>query len=560
MTNPLLLLASLRSSFARRRLDGIVSSLIELCHSLMQSKTGGQFKRQSMAYSTLLAVMDKPTGGEVFLTNSGFEAGVCTLARLSGAFEADANTNADGDFDVLVSVLTLFAKVMEQNLPARHYFNQNITYSSLSSTILATKVFDNQAYTEAAAFLVFNMILQSEKSNTTREKVSACEPRSKEPVVARLILCCSSLRLLRGSYQKCVESFAAICSSMSEHIISNADAVKLLFHLAPSLPRELALKCLDILTTLTTRLHQSLTSSSLVHSLTHDFDHILSDPSHPLQTQYFNILYNLSSRHMTCADFKSLMTSIASPCLADANSRLELPIIWAASEPSTPPSLTKHREENAKEFEARIKNLTSIASSSDSVPYATVGGTVANSPLPPTTDPHPDNKDASFLCVATLCRPSSSLKNPLDKQRESSTPFPASSGFSFSVWLSVPSDADLPLPILALAPSSAATSSEFLALRYFQGRFTVMTSTALSTPLTNSLTVLKPNTWHHITFTYNPPKRLLSKKATVNIHLNAVPSSDTTIHSVSFPSLEGTQCFIGHPAAKDKEEVRTCES
>ena len=117
-------------------------------------------------------------------------------------------------------------------------------------------------------------------------------------------------------------------------MMSNADAVKLLFHLAPNLPRDLALKSLGILTTLTTRLHQSLTSSNLVHSLTHDFDSILSDPSHPLQAQYFKILYNLSSRHMTCADFKSLMTSIAAPCLADSSSRLELPIIWAASEVS----------------------------------------------------------------------------------------------------------------------------------------------------------------------------------------------------------------------------------
>ena len=213
----------------------------------------------------------------------------------------------------------------------------------------------------------------------------------------------------------------------------------------------------------------------------------------------------------------------------------------------------RHREDNAGEFEARIKNLTSIASSSDSVPYTTVGGATANCPFPPVA--YNDNKDASYLCVSSLCQPSPLPRNPLDKARENSTPFPASSGFSFSLWLSVPSDnVDLPLPILTLASSSATSSSEFLALRYFQGKFTVTTSTTPPSPLTSSLTILKPNTWHHISFTYSPPKRLLSKKATCNIHLNAVPSADTIIQSVTFPSLEGTGCYIGHPTAKSEED------
>lgn len=50
---------------------------------------------------------------------------------------------------------------------------------------------------------------------------------------------------------------------------------------------------------------------------------------------------------------------------------------------------------------------------------------------------------------------------------------------------------------------------------------------------------------------------MLSKKATVSIHVDALSSPETTIYNVQFPSLESTQCFLGYPHPASHETTET---
>ncbi|GMH79688.1 hypothetical protein TrST_g7911 [Triparma strigata] len=519
---------------ANPQLDTIVSSLIELCHSLMQSKSGSHQKRQWHVYQTLVNItLSVPSSTTMFLSNSGFEAGMCSLARLASTFSTTATH--DDDFTVLSSTLHLFAAVMSSDLNARSYFNTNITYANLASTIEATGIFENPTLATPAMTIIFDMVIKPV------DPKSVYSPQSP------------------ASYE---EKFQALVDAPPHPPpqLSNADAIKILFHLTPHITSQLAHSTLAILIKLTSspQIHQSLSSANLVHTLTNDFDHILSSPTHPLQKFFFKILNNLSSSHMTCADFKSLMTCIASPCLADSNGKLELPIIWSSTEPHQEPSLVSHRVENAEKFTSRLDNLCEIAASSDSVPYTTLGSI----PPSPAFPPNPlasefVSSDSSYLHIESLCRPASSRisRNPLEKQREQVTAFPSSSGFSFSCWLSTPTlltPTSPPLPILTIS-----SGSEHVSLTYDKNSFNVTTSTTPTTPLTANPTPLKTQTWHHISFSYTPPKRLLSKKATVSIHVDALSSPETTIYNVQFPSLESTQCFLGYPHPASHETAET---
>lgn len=326
---------------ANPQLDTIVSSLIELCHSLMQSKSGSHQKRQSHVYQTLVNItLSVPSSTTMFLSNSGFEAGMCSLARLATTFSSSMATH-DDDFTVLSSTLHLFAAVMSSDLNARSYFNTNITYANLASTIEATDIFENPTLATPAMTIIFDMVIKP------ADPKSAYSPQSP------------------ASYE---DKFQALVDA-SPHPppqLSNADAIKILFHLTPHITNQLALSTLAILIKLTSspQIHQSLSSANLVHTLTNDFDHILSSPTHPLQKFFFKILNNLSSSHMTCADFKSLMTCIASPCLADSNGKLELPVIWSSTEPHQKPSLVSHRVENAE----KVRRPYSLVSSPQTNP------------------------------------------------------------------------------------------------------------------------------------------------------------------------------------------------
>ena len=104
------------NSASSGQLDAIISTLIELLHSLMQSKNQGQERRQHLVYEALNAAIGScgDIGRDIYIRNSGFEAGMCTLARLSSSFSTTATattaaSQASETFLILSSVLTLFS-------------------------------------------------------------------------------------------------------------------------------------------------------------------------------------------------------------------------------------------------------------------------------------------------------------------------------------------------------------------------------------------------------------------------------------------------------------------
>ena len=175
------------------------------------------------------------------------------------------------------------------------------------------------------------------------------------------------------------------------------DAIKTIFYVAPHMPARLATDSLSKLADMTEApVHHSLSSANLTHCLTNEFDFILTDARHALQKPLFRILKNLSSSHMTCADFLSLLKCVCSPVLASPSGSLELPVVWrAAAEPPPSPALVAHRASMAPEFAERIDSLADIAESSENVAYTRLGG-------------------RSFLYVRALCQPRNApIRNPI---------------------------------------------------------------------------------------------------------------------------------------------------
>ena len=138
--------------------------------------------------------------------------------------------------------------------------------------------------------------------------------------------------------------------------------------------------------------------------------------------------------------------------------------------------------------------------------------------------------------------------------------FPSSSGFSFSAWIRIPSSTLLTtvpvfLPLLTLTPSandsSSSGSAEFFSLTYSPpAKSFFLTTSLLSTPTPilndGAPTPLTPDKWHHVSFTYLPPKRLLSKKASLTLYLDAIPLLPSlTLPQLSFSALELTQVHMG---------------
>jgi hypothetical protein len=76
---------------------------------------------------------------------------------------------------------------------------------------------------------------------------------------------------------------------------------------------------------------------------------------------------------MTCADFLSLLSCIASPLLKDENGSVILPIIWDSQDPEPSLALKEIRKERQKEFMERINNLRKISEIGENVPYVEVG-------------------------------------------------------------------------------------------------------------------------------------------------------------------------------------------
>ena len=501
-------------SLSSSPLSILTSSLLELTHTLMQSKNPLHPPRQPLLYTLLTHILTVGAGSHAsFVENNGFETclnsilristpAIITPATITESAKAEGDAPATSFFApsspalaILESIFTLLAAILTPASPSSLlYFDSNITYMALTQALLATNIFTHAP--DAGLKLISSLILTP------------------------------------------------------ANVIYNVDAIKLLLAASSQSPEPALF--IPLLNHLASHTDHSHTSSNLTHTLSTLYHHILSSPSHPLHPSFFLILTNLSSNYMTTHDFLSLLTSLASPILSAPNGTLNLPTIWSTNYPTQPASLTHHQHSHSSDFTSRLANLSSIAEASDNVPYLILGSvppnvnTATHAANPPPT--------ASYLHIPSLYHNANAITqhhNPLSSPPTPPT-FPSPQGFAFSTWLSLPPFPPAPpderesqnstLPLLTLTSAHGAKDSFYFTFTYTHSppssSFFTIQSSSLPSPIILPLTLHPPSSWHHITLSYSPPKRLLSKKATVDLFINAHQVSATLpsfIHSASPP-------------------------
>jgi len=302
---------------------------------------------------------------------------------------------------------------------------------------------------------------------------------------------------------------------------------------------------------------------------------------------------------MTHMDFLSLLSCIAGPVLSNPDGEINLPVIWAITEPKLSPALITHRINKSTESTKRLDDLVKIALVSDNVPFCCLGDVSmievssamkvyqrrhslgndqthdqttinellvksfqATAQTTPLKYLHVDSfKSRDFRLSTSTTNLSANLASLSSNQQ-----FPPASGFTFAFWMRLPpldvaSDCSFGSDTSRFSSTSTSNShnssfstqhnktnhktsirskfddfylyifsivdenNNFFTVRFdcAANKFSIYTSCCSKNQhqFFRSSKLSRSN-WHHVGVTYTPPKRMLSKKASVNLYLDGI--------------------------------------
>lgn len=387
--------------------------------------------------------------------------------------------------------------------------------------------------------------------------------------------------------------------------LTNADATRLVLAISVHLPNKfeslsmqaldkiLTLCCVDVAVTPLSQLAQCGLAISLTKQT--EFGSIVMNPNHSLHSRFMMLLRRITSFHMSNVDFVALIRNIAGPILLFPNQvskgdkgRIVLPIISSSINISGKRHLgghinTAHKlKDRESDIRNRLETLAVIAKEEDSVSRCILGGesldTVAlymqRVSISDRFAKLADEGKMKYIEIpsvtgssqSTAVSGTSSTMMTTSTQDKVWPPF-SSLGFSFSLWLRVPSSSkevrDGSIFLLDLSackggdssPIKSSTSTktlqnDFLTLWFdvcTQSVCTLTSSGSRNKPVFFPSSPLHSGVWHHILITYQPPKRSLTgRKALLSLFVDGRPlKSDVKVESVNLPTT--AKAYIGVP-------------
>ena len=394
--------------------------------------------------------------------------------------------------------------------------------------------------------------------------------------------------------------------------ISNPGAICLVLEFSLNLSKDLldlSKKLLDQILSLCapdrigTTLPQ-LAKSELVFILTNQnkFRQIIGDQNHPLHSRFLLLLRRVAGYNMSYKDFISLLRYIGAPILLhDTESsnrgkgRIVIPVISSSIQTSSEynPKLRNDIETNEESFQtmeadfcARLENLAVIAQKRDRVSRCILGGDNLNTvalymqkvPVEERFQHLAKQDRVKYILIKSIDSTARTLTSTMGSATATSATSGdkvwsafASSGFSFSLWLRLPSNTSASLQgslfLLDLSSNpndvnvdeqtsmsmkSSSVTCDFLSIWYDiqNQQICVLTSaTPRNIPETIPLSPLSNGVWHHMLITYQPPKRsIVNKKASVFVHIDGrFLSSEVKVENVNLPPTSSVHIGVPNP-------------